>query len=89
MATLYFTNLAPDCSDPELQRWVESHGLKVEWSRVLPNAVLVPASAFAYVVVEEPSRFHEIICALNGGTLDGRTVSVREVSFSTLQYSKT
>ena len=88
MATLYFSNLPPDCSDAELQRWVEPHGLKVEWSRVIHDAVSASAPAFAYVVVEEPSRFHEIIRALNGGILNRRTVSVREVSFSAPQVSK-
>jgi len=87
MATLYFANLPHDCTDLELQRWVESHGLRVEWSKVIHNAASAKAPAFAYVVVEEPRQFHEIICALNGGILDRRPVSVRELSFRTDQDS--
>ena len=79
MATLYFSNLPPDCSDSKLKSWVESHGLRVEWSRVLHDVAPASAPAFAYVVVEEPSQLHEIVCALDGGILDRRMVSVRKI----------
>ena len=87
MATLHFSNLPHDCTDSELQLWVESHGLKVEWSKVIHNAVSASAPAFAYAVVEGPSQSHGIIRELDGRILDRQTVSVREVSFRTSQDS--
>ena len=85
MATLYFVNLPHDCSDAGLQRWVESHGLKVEWMRVVRDAVSGSSPAFAYAVVEEPTQFHEIIHLLNGGRLNGQAISVRELPYRTFQ----
>lgn len=85
MATLYFANLPHDCSDAGLQRWVESHGLKVEWMRVIRDAASGSSSAFAYAVVEESNQFHEIIRLLNGGRLNGQAISVRELPFRTHQ----
>ena len=89
MATLFITNLPQDCSDTELQQWLETRGLQAEWLKVVHDWIQDSQSAFAYVIIEETPKVQQQMRLIDGDTLNGRIISVRKTPFQACVTAKT
>ena len=73
---LFFVNVLHNCSERELQDWIESHGLKTESIRIIRDLVSGVSPAFAYAVLQNDSETERAIAALNGRKIRNQTVTV-------------
>lgn len=78
MSNLFLSNVPHNCTEPELQAWVESRGFEVSSLRIIRDLVAGVSPGFAYVSIKEPSKLSDAIRSLNGQTLGGRGISVSE-----------
>jgi len=78
MSRLFFTNIPCDCPEIELRQWVESHGLKVDSIRVVQDSVSGVSPAFGYVSLRGDRAEIDPVRLLNGQTLRGQILQVRE-----------
>jgi RNA recognition motif-containing protein len=78
MAKLFFVNIPYNCSDRELQEWVESRGVETRSIRIVRDLVAGVSPAFGYVELKDESRMQEAIAVLNGKKLRSQTILVKE-----------
>jgi RNA recognition motif-containing protein len=78
MAKLFFVNIPYNCSDRELQEWVESRGVETRSIRIVRDLVAGVSPAFGYVELKDESRMQEAISILNGKKLRSQTILVKE-----------
>src|SRR5262245_57026428 len=78
MAKLFFVNIPYNCSDRELQEWVESRGVQTRSIRIVRDLVAGVSPAFGYVELRDESRMQEAISVLNGKKLRSQTILVKE-----------
>jgi RNA recognition motif-containing protein len=78
MTRLFLTNIPYDCQDGELCSWIESQGFNVNSLRVIRDLVAGVSPAFGYVSIGNAIRVVDAIKILDGQSLKGRTVQVRE-----------
>ena len=78
MPRLFLSNIPCDCKDAELQGWIESQGFDVESVRVVRDLVAGVSPAFGYVSLRDRTEEIDAIKILDGQTLKGRNLQVRE-----------
>ena len=61
MSKLFFVNIPYNCSDRELQEWVESRGFETRAIRIVRDLVAGVSPAFGYVELQDDTRIHEAI----------------------------
>lgn len=78
MSKLFFVNIPYNCSDRELQEWVESRGIKTRSIRIVRDLVAGVSPAFGYVELKDDSQIQEAISVLNGKRMRNQTILVKE-----------
>jgi len=78
MSKLFFVNIPYNCSDRELQEWVESRGIETRSIRIVRDLVAGVSPAFGYVELKDDSRMQEAIEILNGKKMRNQTILVKE-----------
>jgi RNA recognition motif-containing protein len=78
MSKLFFINIPYNCSDRELQEWVESRGVQTRSIRIVRDLVAGVSPAFGYVELKDEEQIQEAISMLNGKRLRNQTILVRE-----------
>jgi RNA recognition motif-containing protein len=78
MSKLFFVNIPYNCSDRELQEWVESRGIETRSIRIVRDLVAGVSPAFGYVELKDESRVQEAIDILNGKRMRNQTILVKE-----------
>lgn len=77
---LFLTNVPYDCSDGELQQWVESTGIQTRSIRMIRDLVARVSPAFAYVELGEAETIDQAVERLNGRKMRTNRVLVKAVS---------
>src|SRR5215831_16808657 len=83
MSKLFFVNIPYNCSDRELQEWVESHGFETQSIRIVRDLVAGVSPAFGYVELQDDTQMHEAINVLNGKKMRNHTILVKEAQAQT------
>jgi RNA recognition motif-containing protein len=83
MSKLFFVNIPYNCSDRELQEWVESRGIETRSIRIVRDLVAGVSPAFGYVELKDDSRIQEAITILNGKRMRNQTILVKEAHVQT------
>jgi RNA recognition motif-containing protein len=83
MSKLFFVNIPYNCSDRELQEWVESRGIETRSIRIVRDLVAGVSPAFGYVELKDDSRIQEAISILNGKRMRNQTILVKEAQVQT------
>jgi RNA recognition motif-containing protein len=83
MSKLFFVNIPYNCSDRELQEWVESRGITTRSIRIVRDLVAGVSPAFGYVELKDDSQMQEAISILNGKRLRNQTILVKEAQVQT------
>ena len=78
MSKLFFINIPYNCSDRELQEWVESRGIQTRSIRIVRDLVAGVSPAFGYVELRDDSQIKEAISILNGKKMRMQTILVKE-----------
>jgi RNA recognition motif-containing protein len=78
MSKLFFVNIPYNCSDRELQEWVESRGIETRSIRIVRDLVAGVSPAFGYVELKDDTRIQEAINSLNGKRMRNQTILVKE-----------
>ena len=78
MSKLFFVNIPYNCSDRELQEWVESRGIETRSIRIVRDLVAGVSPAFGYVELMDESRVQDAIDILNGKRMRNQTILVKE-----------
>jgi RNA recognition motif-containing protein len=78
MSKLFFVNIPYNCSDRELQEWVESRGIQTRSIRIIRDLVAGVSPAFGYVELADATSIKEAISILNGKKMRNQILSVRE-----------
>src|SRR5678809_1783834 len=78
MSKLFFVNIPYNCSDRELQEWVESRGIETRSIRIVRDLVAGVSPAFGYVELKDDARIQEAINILNGKRMRNQTILVKE-----------
>ena len=78
MSKLFFVNIPYNCSDRELQEWVESRGIRTRSIRIVHDLVAGVSPAFAYVELYDDAQIQEAISMLNGKRMRNQTILVKE-----------
>jgi RNA recognition motif-containing protein len=78
MSKLFFVNIPYNCSDRELQEWVESRGIETRSIRIVRDLVAGVSPAFGYVELKDDARMQEAIITLNGKKMRNQTILVKE-----------
>jgi len=79
MPRLFFVNIPYNCSDREVQDWVESRGVETRSIRIIRDLVSGVSPAFGYVELKDETTIKEAISILNGKKMRSHTISVKEV----------
>jgi len=79
MSKLFLVNIPYNCSDRELQDWVESRGIETRSIRIVHDLVAGVAPAFGYVELRDESKIQEAVATLNGKKMRNQTILVKEV----------
>jgi len=78
MSKLFFVNIPYNCTDRELQEWVESRGFETRSIRIVRDLVAGVSPAFGYVELRDDTQIHEAINILNGKKMRNQTILVKE-----------
>ena len=78
MSMLFFANLPYNCSERELQEWVESRGIEAQSVRIVRDLVAGVSPAFGYVGLRDDTPILEAVSMLNGKKLRRQTILVQE-----------
>ena len=78
MSKLFFVNIPYNCSDRELQDWVESRGIQTSSIRIVRDLVAGVSPAFAYAELKDDGQIKEAIAILNGKKMRSQTIAVKE-----------
>jgi RNA recognition motif-containing protein len=80
ISQLLLMNLPYNCSDRELQEWIESHDIEIESVRIIRDLVSGVSPAFGYVTLKDHTHLDVAISLLNGKKLRTQTVTVKPAS---------
>jgi RNA recognition motif-containing protein len=83
MSKLFLVNIPYNCSDRELQEWVESRGIETRSIRIVRDLVAGVSPAFGYVELKDDSKTEEAITTLNGKRMRNQTILVKEAQVQT------
>ena len=78
MSKLFFVNIPYNCSDRELQEWVESRGIETRSIRIVRDLVAGVSPAFGYVELKDDTKIQEAVNILNGKKMRNQTILVKE-----------
>jgi len=78
MSKLFFVNIPYNCSDRELQEWVESRGIETRSVRIVRDLVSGVSPAFGYIELQDDTQIQEAINTLNGKKLRNQIILVKE-----------
>jgi RNA recognition motif-containing protein len=78
MSKLFLVNIPYNCSDRELQEWVESRGIQTRAIRIVRDLVAGVSPAFGYVELKDDSQLREAVSLLNGKRMRNQTILVKE-----------
>ena len=73
---LFFTNVPYNCSDRELQEWIESCGIDAVAIRIIRDLVSGVSPAFAYASMKDDAQIDEAVSALNGKRMRNQIITV-------------
>ena len=88
MSKLFFINIPYNCSDRELQEWVESRGIETRSIRIVRDLVSGVSPAFGYVELKDSSLIQEPVNTLNGKKLRSQTIFVKEAQSMSATYAE-
>jgi RNA recognition motif-containing protein len=88
MSKLFFINIPYNCSDRELQEWVESRGIETRSIRIVRDLVSGVSPAFAYVELRDDTRIGEAIAVLNGKRMRTQLIAVKEAKVQAVGEKK-
>lgn len=77
MSKLFFVNIPYNCSDLELQQWVESRGIPTRSIRIVRDLVAGVSPAFGYVELKDSGMMREAIGVLNGKKMRNQIILVK------------
>jgi hypothetical protein len=80
MPTFLLANLPHDCSEREVQQWVEARGFTVDNLRIVRDLVAGVSPAFAYVALNDDSEQASAQTHLDVKNFRSRSVIVRKVT---------
>jgi RNA recognition motif-containing protein len=75
---LLMANIPYNCSEDELQKWVESRGVETQAIRIVRDLVSGASPGFAYVELRNSQVTREVIVALDGEEIRQHKIVVRE-----------
>jgi len=75
---LLMTNIPYNCSEQELQQWIESRGIETRAIRLVRDLVSGVSPAFGYVELKFGEATAEVVTLLNGKKMRNHTILVRE-----------
>ena len=75
---LLMSNVPFDCSDREVQDWVESRGIETVSIRIIRDLVSGVSPAFAYVELKDDKRIEEAVTTLNGKKMRNQIILVKQ-----------
>lgn len=78
MSKLFLVNIPYNCSDRELQEWVESRGIDTRSIHIVRDLVAGVSPAFGYVELKDETQTREAILVLNGKKMRNQTILVKE-----------
>ena len=87
MSKLFLVNIPYNCSDRELQEWVESRGIETRSIRIVRDLVSGVSPAFGYVELNDDTRIKEAISVLNGKRMRTQFVTVKEAQIQAARQS--
>jgi RNA recognition motif-containing protein len=80
MSKLLFVNIPYNCTDRELQEFVESRGIRTRSIRIVRDLVAGVSPAFGYVELKDDTQIKEAILILSGKKMRTRTITVEEAT---------
>ena len=83
MSKLFLVNIPYNCSERELQEWVESRGFETRSIRIVRDLVAGVSPAFGYVELQDDTQTLEAIDILNGKRMRNQTILVKEAQVQT------
>jgi len=75
-AQLFFTNVPYNCSDRELQEWIQSRGIEAESIHIIRDIVSGASPAFAYASLRDHTELTHAVSILNGKKMRMNTIKV-------------
>jgi len=77
---LLLMNLPYNCSERELEDWIESRGIEVQSRRIIRDLVTGSSPAFACIGLKDDGRLEEAITLLNGKRMRSNAITVTRSS---------
>jgi len=77
MPKLFLTNIPYDCTEHELQAWIESRGIQTAAIRVIRDLVAGVSPSFGYVELKDKTQILSAVSILDGRRLGNRTIQVQ------------
>jgi hypothetical protein len=87
MSRLLLANLPHDCSEREIQEWIESRGYTVRTLRVVRDLVTGASPVFAYLTLTRKDDHSRALIDLNGQVVRGRRLVVKRVNAGPALFS--
>src|SRR4051812_14241758 len=81
MSKLFFVNIPYNCTDRELQEFVESRGIPTRSIRIVRDLVAGVSPAFGYVELKDDTQIKEAISILSGKKMRTQTIVVKEAHY--------
>jgi len=78
MTRLFLVNIPYNCTDRELQEFVEARGIVTRSIRIVRDLVAGISPAFGYVELKDETQIKDAIGILNGKKMRSQTVTVKE-----------
>jgi RNA recognition motif-containing protein len=83
MSKLFFFNIPYNCSERELQKWIESRGVETRSIRIVRHLAAGGSPAFGYVELEDDAKTQDAIDVLHGKRLRNQIILVKEAQVQT------
>jgi cold-inducible RNA-binding protein len=80
MPKLFIGNIPNASSELEIQKWVESHGFRVESVEVIYDRATGKPRGFGFVSLSDEADIQRAITALNGRRMEGRVLTVNKAT---------
>ena len=74
---LLLVNIPYNCSDVELQQWIESRGIGTQSIRLVRDLVAGVSPAFGYIELSDQTEASAVISLLNGKKMRNHTILVK------------
>jgi RNA recognition motif-containing protein len=78
MGKLFVGNLPQSVSETDIQDWIECAGYSVEHVEIIRNGSTQESRGFGFVTLKEGCKINEAIASLNGRTMSGYALTVKE-----------